>query len=95
MQKMLNKLSALYLAERTVLRQMSKTLEQLEATLEDETISHATYVQTYNKCRELRTTIQQRKHYIMGINAARETLMSEVLQQTGFNTEIKEVEVND
>lgn len=95
MQKMINTISAFYLAERTALNQMSKTLEQLERTLEDENISHAAYVQNYNKCRELRTAIQQRKHYVMGINAARETLMREVLQQTGFNTEVKEVEIHD
>lgn len=95
MQKMLNILSAFYLAEREALNQMSKTLEQLERTLEDENISHAAYVENYNKCRELRTAIQQRKHYVMGINAAREALMKEALQQYGFNTEVKEVEVND
>lgn len=95
MQKMLNIISAFYLAERAALNQMSKTLEQLERTLEDESISHVAYVQNYNKCRELRTEIQQRKHYVMGINAARETLMKEALQQHGFNTEAEEVKVND
>lgn len=95
MQKMINTISAFYLAERTALNQMSKTLEQLERTLEDENISHAAYVENYNKCRELRTAIQQRKHYVMGINAAREALMKEALQHYGFNTEVKEVEVND